>query len=148
MFKALGIIESFGTGIGEAKRSMKENGSPELFYKLFDDNYNATSVVIPVNSEYLKLKSNMDPNVDIGIVSETQVIKDRIIKSPYSQNVKTNMIKLYDSINGEVFGNSQITSILKCSETTATSYVRKLVETGVIKKVTGLGKGKYRFVSE
>jgi predicted HTH transcriptional regulator len=25
MFKALGIIESFGTGIGEAKRSMREN---------------------------------------------------------------------------------------------------------------------------
>jgi len=27
MFKALGIIESFGTGIGEAKRLMRENGS-------------------------------------------------------------------------------------------------------------------------
>jgi hypothetical protein len=25
------IIESFGTGIGEAKRSMRENSSPELF---------------------------------------------------------------------------------------------------------------------
>ena len=34
MFKALGIIESFGTGIGEAKRSMRENGSPDLFYRL------------------------------------------------------------------------------------------------------------------
>ena len=33
MFKALGIIESFGTGIGETKRSMRENGSPDLFYK-------------------------------------------------------------------------------------------------------------------
>ena len=36
MFKALGIIESFGTGIGEAKRSMAENSSPELVFKLFE----------------------------------------------------------------------------------------------------------------
>ena len=48
MFKALGIIESFGTGIGEAKRAMRENGSPDLFYKTFDVNDNVTSVVIPV----------------------------------------------------------------------------------------------------
>ena len=52
MFKQLGIIESFGTGIGEAKRAMAENHSPELYYKLFDGNDNVTSVVIPVNSEF------------------------------------------------------------------------------------------------
>ena len=28
MFKALGIIESFGTGTGEAKRALENNGSP------------------------------------------------------------------------------------------------------------------------
>lgn len=47
MFKALGIIESFGTGIGEAKRALKENGSPALYYKTFDITDNITSVVIP-----------------------------------------------------------------------------------------------------
>ncbi len=52
MFKALGIIESFGTGIGEAKRSMRKNGSSALFYKTFDVNDNVTSMVIPVNEEY------------------------------------------------------------------------------------------------
>ena len=56
MFKALGIIESFGTGIGEAKRSMRENGSPDLFYKMFDANDNVTSMVIPVNEEYYEKK--------------------------------------------------------------------------------------------
>ena len=57
MFKALGIIESFGTGIGEAKRSMWENGSSDLFYKTFDVNDNVTSVVIPVNEEYYEIKN-------------------------------------------------------------------------------------------
>ncbi len=49
MFKALGIIESFGTGIGE--RAMSKNGSPNLYYKTFENNDNVTSVVIPVNKE-------------------------------------------------------------------------------------------------
>ena len=53
MFKALGIIESFGTGIGEAKRSLEENGSPMLYYKLFDANDNVTSVVIPEGVTYI-----------------------------------------------------------------------------------------------
>ena len=31
---------------------MRENGSPDLFYKTFDINDNVTSVGIPVNEEY------------------------------------------------------------------------------------------------
>ena len=60
MFKALGIIESFGTGISEAKRAMEENGSDELYYKTFDNFDNITSVVIPANKEYLNIKNGFD----------------------------------------------------------------------------------------
>lgn len=58
MFKAIGIIESFGTGIGEAKRALEENSSPALYYKTFDIMDNVTSVVIPVNEEYMEIKNN------------------------------------------------------------------------------------------
>ncbi|MBQ9060467.1 MAG: hypothetical protein IJ128_04940, partial [Firmicutes bacterium] len=78
MFKALGIIESFGTGIGEAKESLKENGSPEMYFKEFD-NYNVTSVVIPVSEEYQSLKTNVKPNTNLGIEGETQVVKRSIV---------------------------------------------------------------------
>ena len=81
MFKALGIIESFGTGIGEAKRSMRENGSPDLFYKTFDINDNVTSVVIPVNEEYYEIKNGTNPKGKVWIENETKDFKQKILDS-------------------------------------------------------------------
>lgn len=81
MFKQLGIIESFGTGIGEAKRAMAENHSPELYYKLFDGNDNVTSVVIPVNSEYDQIKKGSKAKENLWIHSESKDIKQIINSS-------------------------------------------------------------------
>lgn len=67
MFKALGIIESFGTGIGEAKRALEENGSPALYYKIFDITDNVTSVVVPVNEEYMEIKNDTNPRKKMGL---------------------------------------------------------------------------------
>ena len=67
MFKALGIIESFGTGIGEAKRALEENGSPALYYKIFDITDNVTSVVVPVNEEYMEIKNDTNPRKKLGL---------------------------------------------------------------------------------
>ena len=72
MFKALGIIESFGTGIGEAKRSMVENSSPELFFKLFEGGESITSVVIPVNEEYFNAKNGSNPKKKLWIETESK----------------------------------------------------------------------------
>ena len=85
MFKALGIIESFGTGIGEAKRSMRENGSPDLFYKIFDVNDNVTSVVIPVNEEYYEIKNGTKPKKKVWIENETKDFKQKILDPGYTK---------------------------------------------------------------
>ena len=148
MFKALGIIESFGTGIGEAKRSMRENGSPDLFYKTFDVNDNVTSVVIPVNEEYYEIKNGTKPKKKIWIENETKEFKERILNSAYSKSIKQNILKLYEEIGTEIFGNSRIVKILGCSEVTATSYLKRMEkELKVIVPVEGMGKGNYRFLS-
>ncbi|MCR4908587.1 MAG: putative DNA binding domain-containing protein [Lachnospiraceae bacterium] len=146
MFKTLGIIESFGTGIGEAKRSMRENGSPDLFYKTFDANDNVTSVVIPVNEEYYEIKNGIKPKEKVWIENETKDIKQKILGSGYSKKIKQNIMKLYDGIRTEVFGNSRVVEILGCSEVTATSYLKRMEgELKIIVPVEGMGKGKYRF---
>ena len=146
MFKALGIIESFGTGIGEAKRSMRENGSPDLYYKIFDVNDNVTSVVIPVNEEYYEIKKEAKPKKKVWIESETKDFKEKILDSYYSSTTKQNMISLYETIGTEIFGNSRIVEILGCSEVTATSYLKRMKdELMIIVPVKGMGKGKYRF---
>lgn len=147
MFKALGIIESFGTGIGEAKKALEDNGSPTLFYKVFDTFDNVTSVVIPVNEKYRQMKNDVNPRKKLGFEDETQEIKSIIINSKYSKTSKSRMIKIYESVGNEVFGNQRITEILKCSETTATSYIKKMGQgLKVIVPVEGKGKGKYRFI--
>lgn len=149
MFKALGIIESFGTGIGEAKRSMEANGSPMLYYKQFDMNANVTSVVIPVNEEYYAIKQGIKPQKKQGIEHETQVLKIKVKESGYSQKIKNNIMLLYNTIGTEIFGNARIMDILACSESTATAYIKKMnKELEIIVSVEGNGKGKYRFMQD
>ena len=146
MFKALGIIESFGTGIGEAKRSMQENGSPDLFYKTFDVNDNVTSVVIPVNEEYYEIKKGAKPRNNVWIEHETKELKKAILESGYTNKTKQNILKLYELVGTEIFGNSRVVEILDCSEVTATSYLKRMAdELKIIVPVEGMGKGKYRF---
>lgn len=146
MFKALGIIESFGTGIGEAKRAMEENNSPDLYYKMFDTMDNVTSVVIPVNEEYLEIKNSVISEKNIKIESETKGIKESIMNSNYSSTTKRKLIRIFEQVGSEVFGNSKITEILGCSEVTATSYIKRLYDDlHVICAVEGSGKGKYIF---
>ena len=146
MFKALGIIESFGTGIGEAKRSMRENGSPELYYKSFDVNDNVTSVVIPVNEDYYEIKHGAEPKKNVWIENETKDIKQKILDSKYSKKIKQNTLKIYEEVGTEVFGNSRVVEILGCSEVTATAYLKRMEkELKITVSVEGMGKGKYKF---
>ena len=147
MFKALGIIESFGTGIGEAKRSMRENGSPALFYKSFDMNDNVTSVVMPVNEEYYEIKHGAKPKKKVWIETETKDFKQKILDSGYTKKIKQNILKIYEEIGTEVFGNSRVVEILGCSEVTATSYLKRMEdELKIIVPVEGMGKGKYKLL--
>lgn len=145
-FKALGIIESFGAGIGEAKRALEEKGSPTLYYKTFDITDNVTSVVIPVNEEYMEIKDDTKPKKKIGIESETQEIKQIILNSNYSSSTKRKLIQIFEQLGTEILGNSKIVEVLGCSETTATSYIKKMCdELHIIHAVEGSGKGKYVF---
>lgn len=146
MFKALGIIESFGTGIGEAKRAMEENESPKLYYKTFSPSDNVTSVVIPVNEEYLYAKTDSEPRKRVGVDSERESSKTKIMESAYSEKVKSNLFNILYNFQSAVFGNADIKRIVGCSETTATDYLKKLNnELGLLVKVDGMGKGRYRF---
>ncbi|MCD8067650.1 MAG: hypothetical protein LUE87_01905 [Lachnospiraceae bacterium] len=146
MFKDLGIIESFGTGIGEAKRALEANGSPTLYYKIFEITDNITSVVIPVNEEYMEIKNDAKPRKKTGIESETREIKQIIMDSHYSFSTKRKLIRLFEQLGSEVFGNSRIVEVLGCSEATATSYIKRMYDgLHIIHAVEGSGKGKYVF---
>lgn len=146
MFKSLGIIESFGTGIGEAKKAMMDNGSPKLYYKLFSESDNVTSVVIPVNEEYASIKNGLNNTEDFNPTTQSQEFKNRVLKSKNTSKVKENLLLIYRTLEHSTFGNSDIAKTLNCSETTATKYISKLKdELDIILPVEGKGKAKYHF---
>ncbi|MBR6925152.1 MAG: HTH domain-containing protein, partial [Oscillospiraceae bacterium] len=78
---------------------------------------------------------------------ETNIIREKILKSGYSVKTVKNLIEIYENLQDTVFGNSDIMQLLDCSQTTATEYIKKLNnDLMLIKAVSGFGKGKYCFV--
>ena len=154
MFKTLGIIESFGTGIGEAKKEMKTNGSPNIFYKTFSVPSNVTSVVIPVNEEYIKIMSErkigsigtIGASISQGtyLKEETPIINSAKKNSSLRSTTEDNISLIVSSFNSKCFGNSDICKLIGCSKTSATRYIKKMAEKGLIEPVTGKGKGVVR----
>ncbi len=140
MFKNLGIIESYGTGVGEAKRACEANGNRPIHYKLFDDSSNITSVVIPCNDQYCEL-INKNLRTEGGNL-RTQAL---ISNSKYKTSTKNNLEKIYIAFHHDTFGPKDIIELLHISPNTATSYISKLSELNVLTKVAGVGQSKYRF---
>lgn len=54
---------------------------------------------------------------------------------------------MYDEIEkNQIFGTKEIKEILDCSSSTARALMTKLRDMGVVKAVSGKGKGKYVFI--
>lgn len=64
-----------------------------------------------------------------------------------AQKTRNNIIALYYAFGREkIFGRPDVLEVLEITERPATELLRKMLNIGVIDKVQGLGKGKYRFV--
>ena len=136
-------------GIAEGKLEKCKNTINSLrsfLYPNIDVNDNVTSVVIPVNEEYYEIKNGSKPKKKVWIENETKDFKHKILDSGYTKKIKQNILKLYEKIGTEIFGNSRVVEILGCSEVTATSYLKRMEdELKIIVPVEGMGKGKYKF---
>ena len=149
MFKSLGIIESYGTGVGEAKRACEANGSKTIRYKIFEDNPDITSVAIPCSEEYLALIGE-DESVDAcslrGARSPEVSARLKIASSNYSTKVRKSLDKICVAFTSLTFAPKDVIELLKVSPNTATSYIEKLLELNLIAPVSGTGKSKYKFI--
>ncbi len=68
------------------------------------------------------------------------------MNSGYSKTIKQNLLRIYEEVRNEVFGYARIVHTINCSEVTATSYIKRMIELGIITDISGQGKGKYRFI--
>ena len=164
MLKSLDLIESFGSGIGKAKRAMIENGSEIFHFEEYDENIDITLVNIPINTKYIKYasklkylnieKTNLDiesqnldiesQNLDIKINSKD--IIGIINESKYTPTIKKSLIKIFSKYFNSIFGRGDIVEYLKCSNGSGTNYINYLIKLKIIIPVSGKGKGKYKFV--
>ena len=87
-----------------------------------------------------------NPKKKLWIETESKEIKDKISNSGYSKTIKQNLLRIYEEVRSEVFGNARIVQTINCSEVTATSYIKRMIELGIITDISGQGKGKYRFI--
>lgn len=76
-----------------------------------------------LNAEYFEIKNGSKPKLNIGIAHESQAVGKTIRNAKYSNQVIENLMKVYDKVGDEIFGNSKVVEILGCSETTATAYI-------------------------
>ena len=64
-----------------------------------------------------------------------------------SSKMKANIIKLHDTFGMEkVFGRGDVVEVLGITERPASTLLGKMFSLGLTEKITGAGKGKYRFV--
>lgn len=77
MFKSLDYIESYGSGIGKAKRAMLKNGSEKIHFEEYDENIEITSVTIPVNSTFEKYRKLDIEAGDLDIDTQNLDIQGR-----------------------------------------------------------------------
>ena len=73
--------------------------------------------------------------------------KSAVEQQKYNEPSKANILKVYDEIEkNQIFGAKEIKEILDCSSSTARAVMTKLRDMGVVKAVSGKGKGKYVFI--
>ena len=168
MFRSLDLIESFGSGVGKAKRAMVENGSDGIHYQEYDENIDITSVMIPISTKYLQYSyramdlatkdqnldfegqktTSKDQNLDFGgeRIKINSVDAIGIInRSTYSNSIRKTLTAIFDRFFNEEFSRADIVSYLNASKSASTNYISYLQNLNVVEQVKGKGKGKYRF---
>ena len=56
------------------------------------------------------------------------------------------MQKLYENYGSQtVFGRSDVVELLGIQKSSSSELLKKMLQSGIIVKVSGYGKGKYRF---
>ncbi len=130
-------------------------------------NYNNLAKGVYETNEYLilflrnlllgenNLLSNRQLHIHSSQFSEKQDIEhkkqdieqENIDKTGFSSKTQKHIEQLSQTLGDAIFSRSEVLNILPLSASAASELLRKMLEIGVIEKVAGQGKGKYRFIS-
>ena len=90
---------------------------------------------------YSDIKQPIKQPIEENSLSE--VIKIKTISS----RTQANIIRLYDEFGNEkIFGRRDVMDVLGITERPATTLIGRMYELDLTERITGAGKGKYRFI--
>ena len=85
-------------------------------------------------------------HIEQHIPDENDILKV-LDSNKVSSRTKDNIVKLHDAFGKEkVFGRSDVIEILGITEKPASTLLGKMHSIGITEKITGAGKGRYRFI--
>jgi predicted HTH transcriptional regulator len=156
------IVEAWGTGIPRIINRCKEYGLPEPLFEEFGDGFKVT--IFRKVSNALEKVSNASEKIS-NVLEEVSNAPEKVSNaSEKVSNAFGKYIPLFEEaeltdtfINnieqvfrkcgtGIPFGQTNVMEWLDCSKSKATNIMNAMKAAKVIKKVTGLGPGKYEFV--
>ena len=91
-------------------------------------------------------KQHIEQHIGRHIESEDSLL-EILDQKGISSKMKTNIMKLHKSFGREkVFGRSDVIDVLGITERPASTLLGKMYSLDLTEKITGAGKGKYRFI--
>jgi predicted HTH transcriptional regulator len=175
-FHYMHIVEAWGTGLPRIINRCKEYGLPDPLFEEFGDGFKVTLFRKMSNapkkvSNAAEKVSNATEKVSNAVEKVSNAPKkvsnaaEKVSNAPkevnndfekylplfeeaeVSETFINNIEQVYRKCGiGIPFGQTNVMEWLKCSKSKATNIMNAMKAAEVIKKVTGLGPGKYEFV--
>lgn len=135
------IVEAWGTGLPRIINRCKEYGLPEPLFEEFGDGFKVT--IFRKVSNASKKVSNGSKKVSNDFKRYISLLEEAGVSETFINNIE----RVFEQCGiGNPFGQSNIMEWLNCSKSKATNIMNAMKAAKVIKKVTGLGPGKYEFL--
>lgn len=154
-FHYMHIVEAWGTGLPRIINRCKEYGLPDPLFEEFGDGFKVT-IFRKVSNGSEKV-SNGPEKVSNGLAKVSNGPEkvsnefEKYIPIFEEAEVTETFINNIEQVFGQCgtgvpFGQTNVMEWLNCSKSKATNIMNAMKAAKVIKKVTGLGPGKYEFV--
>ena len=162
-FHYMRIVEAWGTGIPRIINRCKEYGLPAPLFEEFGDGFKVT-LFRKVSSAPEKVSSASEKvsSTPKKVSSASEKVSSTTEKAnsafenyiPLLEEIKAtntfikNIEKVFEHCGVEIpFSQANVMEWLECSKSKATNIMNVLKKAKIIKKVTGLGIGKYKFLN-
>jgi predicted HTH transcriptional regulator len=142
------IVEAWGTGLPRIINRCREYGLPNPLFEEFGDGFKVTIFRRVSNaSEKVSNASEKVSNASEEVSNTFEKYLPLFAQAEVTETFRRNIEQVFVQCGiGVPFGQTNIMEWLNCSKSKATNVMNAMKAANVIKKVKGLGPGKYEFI--